>query len=254
MAVADIVGTVLQALEGPMKSCKISGAAVLVLLNLSCSEGRFEEGAETSSLFPPEKEDPEVDGMPANLPEEAVEVADEPLETISSEIQKDPLFVECANEPDRPIVADLYQLAPDTALLPDYSQLKAIKKICLAQLDIKVRKFSEGFPGVPNLFEWFSLNTNFVVKVPQDGIWTFKLIADDGANLYINEQKVIDNDGLHPVAERIATADLKAGDFDFRVSYFQGPRFDIALELLWKGPNDIEFTYIPKVNLKRPNQ
>jgi hypothetical protein len=176
------------------------------------------------------------------------------LASTRTEIQRNPLFAECANEPNRPIVADLYQLTPDTIRLPDYAQLKSIKKICLGQLDIKVRKFSEGFPGVNQLFEWFSLDMNFIVKVPQDGNWTFKLIADDGANLYIAEQKVIDNDGLHVVLEKTGNVELKAGEANFRVSYFQGPRFDIALELLWKGPNDTAFTYIPRSYLQRPRK
>jgi hypothetical protein len=131
--------------------------------------------------------------------------------------------------------------------------LKPIKKICLAQLDIKVRSFSEGFPGVADLFEWFSLDTRFIVKVPQDGVYTFKLIADDGAKLYIANQMIIDNDGLHSVLEKTGTVELKAGDANFQVSYFQGPRFEIALELMWKGPNDTEFTYIPRGLMKRPS-
>jgi hypothetical protein len=232
------------------------GTALILVMTLSCSEGKFEEGAETSSLLPPDSEDVVVEDVatqavdvPAAIP---VDAQIEEVVTSSTEVQKNPLFAECANEPDRMIVADLYQLAPETQKLPDYAQLKSIKKICLSQLDIKVRKFSEGFPGVANLFEWFSLDMNFIVKVPQDGVYEFKLIADDGANLYIADQKVIDNDGVHPVLEKSGSVALTSGDVNFRVSYFQGPRFDIALELLWKGPNDTEFTYIPKAYLKRP--
>ncbi len=233
-----------------------SGTVIFLVMTLGCSEGKFEEGTETSILLPPVSDDLTVEDipsetvtMPVAIP---VEVQAEDVPTISTEVQKNPLFGECANEPDRMIVADLYQLAPDTQKLPDYALLKSIKKICLSQLDIKVRKFSEGFPGVANLFEWFSLDANFIVKVPTDGVYEFKLIADDGANLYIANQKVIDNDGLHPVQEKTGSAALAIGDVNIRVSYFQGPRFDIALELMWKGPNDTEFTYIPKAYLKRP--
>jgi hypothetical protein len=239
-----------------MLKLQSSGAALIVLMTLGCSEGKFEEGTETSSLLPPASEDLSEQvvetgtiDVPVAIP---VMTQSEDVPTTSTDVQKNPLFAECANEPDRMIVADLYQLAPDTQKLPDYALLKSIKKICLSQLDIKVRKFSEGFPGVANLFEWFSLDANFIVKVPQDGVYEFKLIADDGANLYIADQKVIDNDGVHPVQEKGGSASLKAGDVNFRVSYFQGPRFDIALELMWKGPNDAEFTYIPKAYFKRP--
>ncbi|WP_141734337.1 PA14 domain-containing protein [Oligoflexus tunisiensis] len=233
-----------------------SGQAFLLLLTLGCSGGKFEEGSGTAVLASPESDDlveepvpTEPEDVPAPIP---VDILVEEMPTRSTEVQKNPLFAECASEPDRMIVADLYQLAPDTPKLPDYSLLKAIKKICLAQLDIKVRRFSEGFPGVADLFEWFSLDTRFIVNVPQDGLYTFKLVADDGANLYIANQLVIDNDGLHPAQEKTGTVELKAGDANFQVSYFQGPRFEIALELMWKGPNDTEFTYIPRALMKRP--
>lgn len=233
-----------------------SGTALIIVMSLGCSEGKFTESTETSSLLPPVSDDLTVEDVPTesvNVPIAIpIEAQNEDVPTTTTEVQKTPLFAECANEPDRMIVADLYQLTPDTQKLPDYAQLKSIKKICLSQLDIKVRKFSEGFPGVANLFEWFSLDANFIVKVPMDGVYEFKLIADDGANLYIADQKVIDNDGVHPVQEKTGSTALTVGDVNFRVSYFQGPRFDIALELMWKGPNDTEFTYIPKAYLKRP--
>jgi hypothetical protein len=233
-----------------------TGTALVIALSFGCSEGKFEEGTTSSSLLPPESENltvEEVDTQPTEVPVAIpVETQADEVATTPTEVQKNPLFAECANEPDRMIVADLYQLAPNTQKLPDYAQLQSIKKICLAQLDIKVRKFSEGFPGVANLFEWFSLDMNFIVKVPQDGLYEFKLIADDGANLYIADQKIIDNDGVHPVLEKTGSVELKAGDVNFHVSYFQGPRFDIALELMWKGPNDTEFTYIPRAYMKRP--
>lgn len=238
----------------------------MILLSLAlsglwaCSRGNFEKGVVTSDSRPDQSENAsvQVSDSPTTPAEAAVPMPasadNEVLETTKAEVPKGPLFAECANEPDRPIVADLYELAPNTQKIPDYSQLKSIKKICLSQLDIVSRKFSEGFPGVMNLFEWFSLDMKFQVKIPSAGLWSFKLVSDDGAILYIADQKVIDNDGLHPVQEKLGTADLKAGLQNFHVSYYQGPRFDIALELMWKGPNDAVYTYIPKANLLRPGQ
>lgn len=232
---------------------------LLVLgFSLACSKSKFEAGSVVTETPEPQTEDVVVEDLEAptessEIPAAiAVTAEAEPVDTVASQLPKNPLFAECANEPDRPIVADLYELPVNTAKLPDYAALKSIKKICLSQLDIKSRKFSEGFPGVQNLFEWFSLDTRFIVTVPTDGVYSFKLIADDGAILYIANQKIIDNDGVHAVVEKTGTADLKAGDLSFRVSYFQGPRFDIALELMWKAPGATEFSYIPKANLKRP--
>jgi hypothetical protein len=191
----------------------------------------------------------ETTEAPASLP---ADVTESTAEGESSPMPPKPIFADCETTPDRPIVGDLYQLHPDTKALPDFKKMKAIKKICLAQLDIKTRNFSEGFPGVEKLFEWFALDMRFAVKVPRSGKWEFKLVADDGAILYLDQEKLVDNDGQHETRERTGRSNLTAGVHNFRVSYFQGPRYSLALELYWKGPQDSEFTYIPAANLMRP--
>ncbi len=242
--------------------------ALILLPMLSCSDDSFIDGFGKSSTGSLESEDVAVDFLEtpttvesitvpiqANAEIQKVESTSSEIQTVDSasgEIKPGPVFADCADEPNRPIVAELYQLPVDTLKLPDYAQLKPIKKICLSALEIKPRRFTEGFPGVANLFEWFSLDMRFAVNVPQAGNWSFMLVADDGANLYIANQKIIDNDGLHAPIGITGSALLKAGMVDFRVSYFQGPRYDMAVELLWKGPNDTEFSYIPKANLRKP--
>ena len=56
------------------------------------------------------------------------------------------------------------------------------------------------------------------------------------------------------MTEATGSVILTADEFDFHVSYFQGPRYSIALELLWKGPNATKFTYMPSATLLRPWQ
>lgn len=36
-----------------------------------------------------------------------------------------------------------------------------------------------------------------VIKIPEDGVYTFGTKSDDGSVLYIDGQKVVDNDGSH---------------------------------------------------------
>ncbi|WP_176736799.1 PA14 domain-containing protein [Oligoflexus tunisiensis] len=222
-----------------------------VLLCSACANEKFSDQVQqtqtTATTAPQDTADqtPEVEApVLGSQPDEADKMETPPVAS--------PLFTDCQNAPDRPIVGDLYQLAPDSKHLPNFHKMKALKQVCLAQLDIKTRNFSEGFPGVENLFEWFSLDMRFAVKIPGSGKWEFKLVADDGAVLYIDQNKVIDNDGLHETQAKNGRSRLSAGIHDFRVSYFQGPRYDIALELYWKGPQDSEFSYIPAANLMRP--
>ncbi|HET9240818.1 MAG TPA: PA14 domain-containing protein [Oligoflexus sp.] len=204
------------------------------------------DAAGTSADQPTEKDAAEATAsMPADVTESTADGESSPMPK--------PIFADCETTPDRPIVGDLYQLHPDTKALPDFKKMKAIKKICLSQLDIKTRNFSEGFPGVEKLFEWFALDMRFAVNVPRSGKWEFKLVADDGAILYLDQDKLVDNDGQHETREKTGRSNLSAGVHNFRVSYFQGPRYNIALELYWKGPQDTEFTYIPATSMIRPD-
>lgn len=58
------------------------------------------------------------------------------------------------------------------------------------------------------------------VRVPADGRVTFRLLSDDGALLFIDDQLVIDNSGIHPPRTQIATRVLQKGVYKMRIKYF----------------------------------
>ena len=87
-------------------------------------------------------------------------------------------------------------------------------------------------------FEWFAIDYNGRFWAEKDGDYGFSLSSDDGANLYIDKELVIDNDGLHSVQERAGAVPLSRGVHEIRVSYFQGPRFHIALLLKMARPGE----------------
>ena len=64
--------------------------------------------------------------------------------------------------------------------------------------------------------------------------------------LYLDGTKIIDNDGVHATKAVTTTMDLTAGQKAIAVDYFQGPRYHITLQLLWKVPGSDEYTVIPK--------
>jgi hypothetical protein len=231
-------------------------SACSVLLLSACAQEKFRDQVQQTQTTPSRTVVEHADQYAEKMNEEdsgsiPAETQEEMAESQSSSMPR-PIFADCDSNAERPIVGELYELSPNTKALPDFKKMKAIRKVCLAQLDIKTRNFSEGFPGVEKLNEWFSLDMRFAVKIPESGSWEFKLVADDGAVLYIDQSKVIDNDGLHETREKNGQRQLNAGEHAFRVSYFQGPRYSIALELYWKGPQDTEFSYIPAANLMRP--
>jgi hypothetical protein len=126
---------------------------------------------------------------------------------------------------------DIYLLKPGTAKLPRFERGKPVGCIYTNVLQVPVRDFREGFPGVTDRIEWFAIEYNGRFWIEQPGDYDFSLSSDDGSKLYIDGKLVINNDGLHTVEERTGGIKLKAGVHRVRVSYFQGPRYEVALIL-----------------------
>lgn len=163
----------------------------------------------------------------------------------------DRFFAGCFSA-DLPVVARFYQLPPKTKRLPDFSQMNSQGNLCLEQFDVPKRGFESGFPGVPGLFEWFAISAHSQIMIPEDGEYTFRLLSDDGAKLYIDGQLVVDNDGVHAPRSRSKKVTLSSGLKTLRLDYFQGPRFLIALQLFWKKPGQNGDQIIEKSAFRPP--
>jgi hypothetical protein len=163
------------------------------------------------------------------------------------------LFEECADAPDRKMIADVFRLRPGFTTVKDIRRLKPVKTVCLAQLDVSPRKFNDGFPGL-DMNEWFALDIRFTVNIPQDITMDLLVLSDDGAIVTVDDVEVINNDGIHAPTPLMETVKLAKGLRNFRVRYFQGPGPDLALALVWKKPGapDADYRYIPQRLLGRP--
>jgi hypothetical protein len=162
------------------------------------------------------------------------------------------LFEECADASDRHMVADVYRLNVGTQSVSEMRRRKPVKRVCLAQLDITPRSFREGFPGMGSTNEWFGMDIRFTVNIPEATTWELMLLADDGAVLSIDDENVIDNDGIHEPRPVATTVKLEKGLRNFRVRYFQGPGPDLALMLAWKKPGGAGYNYVPRSLIGRP--
>lgn len=199
---------------------------------------------------------PDAVRAPAPAPAPAAPAAPAPApippakEAVASTPPK--LFEECGESSDRHMVADVYRLNVGNQSVSEMRRRRPIKRVCLAQLDITPRSFREGFPGLGSTVEWFGLDIRFTVNIAETATWEVMLLADDGAVLSIDDENVIDNDGIHaptPVATRVK---LEKGLRNFRVRYFQGPGPDLALMLAWKKPGAADFSYVPRSLIGRP--
>ena len=114
---------------------------------------------------------------------------------------------------------------------PDFSKINPIQKsvVSIFKLLDKEEKTHFGY-----IFSGY-------IKIHQEGIYSFYSISDDGSLLYINDQKVIDNWGIHGMKEGKGQLALKAGFYTIKVVYYQGGG-DYGLEVKFQGPDFIKET------------
>jgi hypothetical protein len=153
------------------------------------------------------------------------------------------------------VVGNVYKLPVNTAKLPDLDKMTPVDTIVAPNLDIPDHDWQSGFPGVKDLVEWFAIKFRGQVIIPAAQSCSFKTASDDGSNVYLDGVKIIDNDGVHPVQSKASAAvNLTAGNHDFRVDWYQGPRVRIALQLFWKCGNAADYTIMPPSAFVRPLQ
>ncbi len=139
-------------------------------------------------------------------------------------------------------VGSVYFIKAGTDHLPNFRDLTPVGKIYTAILNIKPRRFSEGFPGITDRFEWFAIDYKGQIYIPKSKRYRFALLSDDGSRLIIDGRVVIDNDGIHPPREKSGSVYLKRGVHTMEVQYFQGPRYYVALVLyVYKNGRKVPF-------------
>ncbi len=136
----------------------------------------------------------------------------------------------------------IFQLKPGTKKLPQNMQKDHESSIVLyaRKLDISPREFKKGSPGLEDVFKWFGVQYRGVISIREAGLYQFRLLSDDGSNLYIDDALVIDNDGVHDAKSETGEVYLSAGTHPVRVDYFQGPKKMIALQLFVTPPDEDE--------------
>jgi len=134
----------------------------------------------------------------------------------------------------------VYHIPKSSKAIPDLRKIKPQGKIYVSSLNIPPRDFTEGFPGVTKRQEWFAIDYTGRFWIEKPGLYRFVLTSDDGSRLDIDDQTVVDNDGIHPPFTKSGSVELAGGIHRIRVQYFQGPRLQVALVLEIAGPDDLE--------------
>jgi hypothetical protein len=86
-----------------------------------------------------------------------------------------------------------------------------------------------------NSGENFGTQYEGYIKLPADGLYTFSASSDDGTDLSVDDNLVVDNDGRHAPEEQSGTVLLKAGFHRIKVDFFQAGGGKV-LEVRIEGP------------------
>jgi alpha-L-fucosidase len=95
--------------------------------------------------------------------------------------------------------------------LPDVSLIKPVKEGFVPDFVFTPRLANDNF-----CFEYSGY-----VRVPETSVYFFYTSSDDGSRLWIDDQPVVNNDGLHGQAEKSGSIALAGGYHKIRVAFFE---------------------------------
>lgn len=120
-------------------------------------------------------------------------------------------------------------------LMSDFPNLKANRKPDLERVDKQINFAStlEAFAGT-KLRDNFYVVWTGVLRIPTGGKYTFLLESDDGSRMFIDGKQIVDNGGTHDMVETSGVAELKAGDHEIKVEFFDEEE-DAGCVLSWQA-------------------
>ena len=116
----------------------------------------------------------------------------------------------------------------------DLNRARAVKKGVMSEPSIKDAPQADHFGYI---FEG-------LIDVPEDGVYTFATKSDDGSVLYINGEKVVDNDGSHAAISASGRIALKKGLHPYKLMYFEDYEGE-HLSWEWMTPSGKQMEPVP---------
>ncbi len=139
---------------------------------------------------------------------------------VSADVTVEVLPVYASTDPgvSRPGVTVDYYALDSAEQLPDFSTLSPYMRDVLPDVNIPS---SNGDFATSGRYEFVGAVFDGLVEVPEKNLYTFFLESDDGSRLFVDDQLVLDNDGLHRMTEKSGDIALEAGFHRLRIEYFE---------------------------------
>jgi hypothetical protein len=106
-----------------------------------------------------------------------------------------------------------YFEASGLSQLPDFDLLTAVATGVVAGADLSQR--------TPGVNDNFAFRFSGEIQIDTAGTYDFFTRSDDGSQLFIDGQLVVDNNGLHGMRERSGEIDLTSGRHEIVITYFE---------------------------------
>ncbi len=140
------------------------------------------------------------------------------------------------------LCGDVYELPKGTRMLPSDAwnygnNIDAIGALYTYSLNVPYQFLTGGLPGVTSRPEWFGIDYHGEFWIGAPGEYHFKLSSDDGAELFIDDRLLINNDGVHSPVTGERSVNLSAGRHTIHVPYFQETQH-VALILQVSPPGE----------------
>jgi hypothetical protein len=113
--------------------------------------------------------------------------------------------------------------------LPDFGKIEVIKSDKIEQPNIVVA----------GRIDQMAIQFYGYIKIDESGIYNFYTQSDDGSKIYIDDKLVVNNDGIHAIAEAQGKVALEKGFHSITIEFFEnyGGEF---LSVSYSGPNIIK--------------
>jgi hypothetical protein len=110
--------------------------------------------------------------------------------------------------------------------LPNFSSLIAVKSGVTHNADLSIRNADTNYG-----FTW-----NGNIDITTAGTYTFYAGSDDGSEISIDGNTVVNNDGIHPYQEMSGSVNLSAGIHTIGIEFFQATTAGQELTISYQGP------------------
>lgn len=128
----------------------------------------------------------------------------------------------------------------------DFPTIPADKKPAVERVDstVNVDAGGDNWPGT-QLDNYIYIRWTGVIRIAKAGQYRFFTISDDGSRLFIGGKLVVDNGGLHAAEEKDGTIELKEGDHELKLEFFENEG-EAVCKLYWQPPGAAEKAVVPE--------